>query len=154
MGAGPTPVLAAVAHAALMVGAWAMLARTLPRPAGAQPLRTLRSWGLLRRVVLLMVALSLVEAAFVRLLATGAGAEALAHDPLRSGVAFVALYSTLLAWIALAARARQPSGSMSLGVGFGMAIAVVALTVSTLPWIDFEQPCRVGTFFFVATRSC
>jgi hypothetical protein len=104
--------------------------------------------------------LSAVEgglAALAALAATASGgraAELLTADPVRAGVVFAVLYSTLLGFIAVAHRARRTGASPSMAVGAGMAMAVVALTVSMLPWIDFEGGCRVGTFFFFEARSC
>jgi hypothetical protein len=105
----------------------------------------------------LLLALSAVEGGLAALVATassGRAAELLAADPVRAGVVFRVLYSTLLGFIAVAHRARRTGASPSMAVGAGMAMAVVALTVSMLPWIDLEGGCRVGTFFFFEARSC
>lgn len=149
--AGLVPLLglAALVHAALLTALRPVFARTIAARSAAIARRS-RLGGLL-------LALSVLEGGLVALVASASGGRAvelLTVDPVRAGVVFCALHSTLFGLTAVAHRARRPGASPSMAIGAGMAMAVVALTVITLPWIDFEGGCRVGTFFFFEARSC
>ncbi len=155
MEAGLVPLLglAALVHAALLTALRPVFARTI----AARSAAIVRRSRVALRLGGLLLALSVLEGGLVALVASASGGRAvelLTVDPVRAGVVFCALHSTLFGLTAVAHQARRSGASPSMAVGAGIAMAVVALTVTTLPWIDFEGGCRVGTFFFFEARSC